>query len=84
MASMRQTVVPRTNESPSRDSNTNSSSSVPRRAPVAAWTTEYSPRSGMAPAFVTTSSLVPFLGVTSPDSRFQFTRGASSPNRAAG
>ena len=89
MSSIRQVLVPRVNTSPTRDSYTISSSSSPTRdgGPSVPEPTRYTPnrpRSGMVPPLVTASRCAPGLGVRTPVTRSQTSRGRSSANSSEG
>ena len=87
ISSMRQLDAPSRNVSPTRDSNTISSSSSPTRpVPGLAPTrkTPYRPRSGMVPALAIATRSAPSREVSVCPTRSQVTRGRSSANSSDG
>ena len=87
ISSMRQEEAPRTKTSPSRDSNTISSSSSPTRRCVPsppARKTPYRPRSGMVPALAMATRAAPSRARSVPAIRSQVRRGRSSANSSDG
>ncbi len=89
VCSARQELAPSKNTSPSRNSNTISSSSSPTRRPPLGPSspirnTPYSPRSGMVPALVTASRKANERARTVPLTRSQTSRGRRSGNSSAG